>query len=62
MKYVRLSVGLSVVVAGFLTFYIAFVLSSNPPYKEYVLPLLLLAIILLILGVWLINPYGIWGD
>ena len=59
---VRLIVGLSLVVAGFLTLYLAVALSFAAYLREYVLPSLFLGIVLTVIGVWVINPYGRWND
>lgn len=59
---VRLFVGLLLVVGGFLALYSAVALSFAAFSEEYVFPLALLAVILLVFGIWLINPLGIWSD
>jgi len=58
----RLFVGLLLVVGGFLSLYLAVALSFAAFSKEYVFPLVLLAVIIIVLGIWLINPHGIWSD
>lgn len=59
---VRLFVGLSLVVAGFLAIYLAVALSFEAIFRNYVLPSFFLGIVLIIIGVKVINPLGIWGD
>ena len=59
---VRLFVGLLLFVGGILALYFAVALSFVAFSKEYVFPLVLLAVILLVFGIWLINPLGIWSD
>ncbi len=59
---VRLFAGLLLTVAGFLTIYLAVALSFVAFYIDYIPPLLLLGVILILLGVRLISPLGIWGD
>ena len=58
---VRLFVGLLLVVGGFLAIYLAVALSFAAFSREYVLPLVFLGIILIVFGIWLINPLGIWS-
>jgi hypothetical protein len=59
---VRLSVGLSLAAGGFLAVYLAVALSFVASSREYALPLVFVGIILIVFGVWLINPLGIWSD
>jgi hypothetical protein len=49
-------------VAGFLAIYFSVALSFATFYRDYVLPLVFLGIALIVFGIWLINPLGIWGD
>jgi hypothetical protein len=56
---VRLFAGLLLVAGGFLAIYLAVALSFAAFSREYVLPLVFLGIILLVFGIWLINPLGI---
>jgi hypothetical protein len=58
---VRLFVGLLLAVGGFLVIYLAVALSFASFYRDYVSPLVMLGVILVLLGVWLINPLGIWS-
>jgi xanthine/uracil permease len=58
---VRLFVGLLLAVGGFLAIYLAVALSFAAFYRDYVPPLVMLGVILVLFGVWLINPLGIWS-
>jgi hypothetical protein len=58
---VRLFAGLLLAVGGFLVIYLAVALSFASLYRDYVSPLVMLGVILVLLGVWLINPRGIWS-
>jgi hypothetical protein len=58
----RLFTGLLLFVGGILAIYFAVAFSFAAFSKEYVFPLVLLGVILLVFSIWLINPLGIWGD
>jgi hypothetical protein len=58
----RIFVGVLLTVAGFLSIYLAVVFSFVAFSKEYIFPLFLLGLGLIVLSVKLINPLGIWGD
>ncbi len=57
----RILLGLLLAVGGFLVIYLSVVLSFVAPYRQYVFPIVFLGIMLIILGVWVINPLGIWS-
>ncbi len=58
----RIFVGLLLALIGFLTIYSAVAFSFSAFHRDYTLPFVLLGVILILIGVRLISPLGIWGD